>query len=83
VKCCLSESNDLVLGSVYFPYRTGTVDYIIELEDTVGCLQGIMDIYNSCRLILAGTLICVTLLLIVIKRLFISCTSSSSSGGVF
>ena len=54
VRCELPESNDLVLGSVYFPYDSGSIDYIIELEDTVGCLQGIMDKYSNSQFIFGG-----------------------------
>ena len=48
------EASDLVFGSVYFPYDNGSVDYITELEDVVGCLQGIIDKYSSSQVIFGG-----------------------------
>jgi len=54
VRCSLSEASDLVFGSVYFPYDNGSVDYITELEDVVGCLQGIIDKYSSSQFIFGG-----------------------------
>ena len=52
VRCRLADSCDLVLGSVYMPYDNGSVDYTAELEDVVGCLQGIMDKYCNSKFII-------------------------------
>ena len=54
VKLCLGNSNDLVICSVYMPYFISSLDNILEYEDTVGCLQSMVDRNLGCNFVFGG-----------------------------
>ena len=55
VKLSMSKTNDLVICSVYLPYFIGSPDNTLEYENTVGCLQSIVDKNLGCNFIFAGS----------------------------
>ena len=54
VKLSLNKTNDLVICSVYMPYFIGSLDNRLEYENTVGCLQGIVDKNLGCNFVFGG-----------------------------
>ena len=56
VKLSMSKTNDLVICSVYLPYFSGSLDNTLEYENTVGCLQSIVDKNLGCNFVFAGDL---------------------------
>ena len=54
LRCLFSDSCEVVFCSVYMPYDSSSVDYLVELEDTIGSLQGIIDKYCNCKFVIGG-----------------------------
>ena len=54
VKLSLNKTSDLVICSVYMPYFIGSLENRLEYENTVGCLQGIVDKNIGCNFVFGG-----------------------------
>jgi len=54
VKFQSRNSCDLIVVSVYMPFRSGSIDNDIEYEHTVGYLQGLIDSNLRCDFIFGG-----------------------------
>jgi len=52
VRCQMGVSSDIVIASIYMPCSDGSLEYIVEFEQTVGSIQGVLEF--GCKVILGG-----------------------------
>jgi len=55
---CLKNANgaDAIISSIYMPWCDRSMDQIADYEDTIGCMQSIIDRHIGCSFIFGGDL---------------------------
>jgi len=54
IRCQMSNSNDVIIGSVYMSFNDGSLQCCIEFESVIGVMQGILDTGLDCKFVFGG-----------------------------
>jgi len=54
IRCQMSNSNNVIIGSVYVPFNAGSLQCCIEFESVIGVMQGILDTGLDCKFVFGG-----------------------------
>ena len=54
IRCQMSNSNDVIIGSVYMPFNDGSLQCCIEFESVIGVMQELLDTGLDCKFVFGG-----------------------------
>ena len=54
IRCQMSNSNNVIIGSVYMPFNDGSLQCCIEFESVIGVMQELLDTGLDCKFVFGG-----------------------------